>query len=214
VDGYPTSHWSKGELLQGKHRFRILLDVPAGEYELWLASGSDDPGFSIWPWSSGRVRLGALSVRPADGERTFEIPPMQYAVNVTLGDRVELLGYDLQEHTVRPGQVVSCTLYWRGLDEMDQDYTVFTHLVAVDGRTWGQWDNQPQRGQSPTRLWVPGQVIADPYQIPVSDAAPAGRLALRVGMYDLLTMERLPVRDEGGAYIGAAVTVAEVEVVD
>jgi hypothetical protein len=97
---------------------------------------------------------------------------------------------------------------------MDVNYTVFTHLTAPDGTTWGQWDNQPQQGRSPTTRWVPGQVVADQYQIPVSKDAQTGPLALRVGMYDLLTMTRLPVLDGKGTIAGDSVTVAEIEIVD
>jgi hypothetical protein len=212
VDSYPTSLWREGELVRGKHRFRIPFDVPEGDYVLWLAPNNDEPTRGIWPWAGPRVRLGDLSLRRAERDLVFEVPPMQHTVGVTLGDAVELLGYDLENNLVRPGGVVSCTLYWRGLQEMDQAYTVFTHLVGGDGRTWGQWDNQPQRGQLPTTRWIPGQVISDPYEIPVSDVAPAGPLALHVGMYDLLTMDRLPVRDESGVLLGDSVGIAEVNV--
>jgi hypothetical protein len=84
--------------------------------------------------------------------------------------------------------------------------------VAPDGRTWGQWDNQPQRGGAPTTRWVPGQVIADPYQIPVAADAPPGPLELRVGMYDRLSMTRLPVRDARGEPGGDYVALTQVEV--
>jgi len=97
---------------------------------------------------------------------------------------------------------------------MSHDYTVFTHLIGPDGQTWGQWDNEPQRGQAPTTRWLPGQVIADPYQIPLSDEAQAGSLILQVGMYDLQTMARLPVLDENGAVTGDSIAVAELEVGD
>jgi hypothetical protein len=57
-------------------------------------------------------------------------------------------------------------------------------------------------------------VVADPYQIPLSEAAQTGPLALRVGMYDLLTMTRLPVLDKSGTITGDSITVAELEIVD
>jgi hypothetical protein len=212
--GYPTSHWQKGEFVRAKHRFRVPLDVLEGEYALWLAPGDDDPASSIWPWSDRRVWLGALSVRAPDTERTWEIPPMQNQLGVFLDDKIGLLGYDLQDSTVRPGQVVSCTLYWRGLQEMDVNYTVFTHLVAPDGTIWGQWDNQPQQGGAPTTRWIPGQVIVDAYQIPLSPDAQAGSLTLRVGMYDLLTMSRLPVLETSGALVGDSISIAEIEVLN
>jgi hypothetical protein len=87
-------------------------------------------------------------------------------------------------------------------------------LVAPDGQTWGQWDNQPRRGTAPTTRWFPGQVIADPYEVPLSIDAPPGRLELHVGMYDLLNMARLPARDENGTFIGDRVVLTEIEVTE
>jgi hypothetical protein len=160
------------------------------------------------------VRLGVLSVLETEDAHTFKVPPIQHQLRVVLGDRVELLGYDLAESALRPGQVVSCTLYWRGLQEMNRDYTVFTHIVAADGSTWGQWDNEPQRGLAPTTRWLPGQVVVDAYEIPLSEDAPAGPLSLYVGMYDRVSMVRLPVLDEEGTAVGDAVMIAHIEVID
>jgi mannosyltransferase len=212
ASGYPPSQWTKGEIVRGQYRFRIAIDTPEGEYRLYLGSKGERPPDSLWPWKDERVALGTLAVRPATGDHTFAIPPMQYALRANLDDKVELLGYDLAAETIRPGEVVSCTLYWRALQEINRNYTVFNHLVAADGQTWGQWDNQPQRGGLPTTRWMPGQVIADPYQIPVSADAPAGPLELWTGMYDALTMTRLPVRDENGRVTGDHVILTEVQV--
>jgi hypothetical protein len=212
VDGYPAGQWRQGDLLEGKHRFRLPLDLPAGPYTLWLAPG-DGAGSGIWPWNGRRVQLGALSVASWAGEQAIEMPATQYTLHANLDDQVELLGYDLEQSTIHPGDTVSCTLYWRGLQEMSHDYTVFTHLIGPDGQTWGQWDNEPQRGQAPTTRWLPGQVIADPYQIPLSGEAQAGPLTLQVGMYDLQTMARLPVIDENGTVTGDAIRVAELEII-
>jgi hypothetical protein len=213
VDGYPASQWRQGDLLEGKHRFRLPLNLPAGAYTLWLAPG-DGVGSGIWPWNGRRVRLGALSLTPLAGEQALEMPAMQHTLHANLDDQIELLGYDLEQNAIRPGGTVSCTLYWRGQQEMSHDYTVFTHLIGPDGQTWGQWDNKPQRGQAPTTRWLPGQVIADPYQIPLSEGAQAGPLTLEVGMYDLQTMARLPVIDENGTVTGDAIHVTELEVVE
>jgi hypothetical protein len=147
-----------------------------------------------------------------DEERSFEIPAMQVTVGANLNDEVELLGYDLESAVVQSGQAVSCTLYWRAMQTMERNYTVFTHLVAADGKTWGQWDNPPQAGHAPTTRWVPGQVVADPYRIPVSADAPPGPLELRVGMYDLQTMARLPVYDKNGTLTGDSIALKEIEV--
>jgi hypothetical protein len=78
------------------------------------------------------------------------------------------------------------------------NYQVFTHLVA-GGELIAQHDGAPACAHRPTSAWEPGMMIRDEHVIPlgaVNDlemAAPQDRLALYVGMYDLLTFERLPV---------------------
>jgi len=208
---YLPTQWHKGQVIRGQFRFRFPIDVPPGKYTLALASGGVRPARSTWPWQVGPVSLSRVTVVETSANRTFEVPDMQYTVGANLGDRVELLGYDLTSESVRPGEVVSCTLYWRALQVMNENYTVFNHLVGADGQTWGQWDNQPQQGRSPTTRWVPGQVIEDPYQIPVSADAPIGPLTLQVGMYDLQNMLRLPLHDANGQVIGDHIKLTEVE---
>ncbi len=210
---YAPTSWHSGEVVRGQYRFRIPISTSPGDYGLYILPGGERPCRGLWPWSARLVRLGAVRVRslPTD-DRTFDLPPLEHTLRVNLADKVELVGYALESTTVRPGEVVSCTLYWRGLQEMSQNYTVFTHLVADDGQVWGQWDNQPQRGRMPTTRWLPGQVVADPYRIPVSSDAPAGELELRVGMYDLLTMRRLPIYDEQGHITGDYVPVIRIRV--
>jgi len=212
VDAYPLDQWSPGQVARGQYRFRIPIGAPPGEYALRLVPG-DALSRRRWPWDDGRVTLNTLTVLAPRTEGAFQVPPMEHTVGAVLGGQVELLGYDLESDTVRAGQVVSCTLYWRAVQAqgISQNYTVFTHLVAPDGRTWGQWDNQPQGGQLPTSRWAPGQVVADPYQIPVQPDAPAGTLVLSVGMYDLYTMVRLPVSDPDGTAIGDAIDIASIE---
>jgi len=210
VAGYATTAWHRGEVVRGQYRFRLPAGTPAGQYTLALRPRQGD----VWPWQNRPLALNALTVAAHQGDRSFEIPPMQHAVGANLGDRVELLGIDLEGQEVHAGGVVSCTLYWRALQAMDQDYTVFNHLVAADGQTWGQWDNQPQRGTLPTTRWVPGQVIVDPYRIPLSENTPTGPLTLHVGMYDLQTMVRLPVYDENGQVLADHVDTLEIEVTD
>jgi len=68
---------------------------------------------------------------------------------------------------VAPGDTLTLTLYWRALTEMDEPYTVFTHLLAPDGSMAGQWDSHPVGGAYPTDLWLAGEVVTDVREIPV-----------------------------------------------
>jgi hypothetical protein len=213
ADDYVPTKWHKGQVVHGQYRLRIPVDAPAGDYSCDIVPEQER---GLWPGNHATAELCHIAVRAPDAARSFEVPTMQHTLGINLNDEVELLGYDLvpaQQTEIPAGDTVHCTLYWRALQTMERNYTVFTHLVAADGRTWGQWDNQPQGGQSPTTRWVPGQVIADLYRIPVSTDAPTVPVELRVGMYDRHTMLRLPVYDADGQIVDDHVTLAELEVI-
>jgi hypothetical protein len=152
--------------------------------------------------------MGHVTVQ--ETERTFEVPPISHPLTVTLGDRVELLGYDLSTDSIAVGEMLTLTLTWRALSEMDTDYTVFTHLLAPDGSMTGQRDAQPVGGSYPTSLWLPGEVVSDVHQIPVRPDAAPGEHRLEVGMYVAQTGTRLPT----GGSPGDAVTLQAVSVAE
>jgi hypothetical protein len=90
------------------------------------------------------------------------------------------------------------TLFWRALSKMDRDYTVFTHLVDGEGRTWGQKDNPPVDGFYPTTYWEPGDIVRDQYEITISPETLPGEYQLETGMYLAETGERLEVHGKEG----------------
>ena len=129
-------------------------------------------------------------------------------VKANLGDRAELLGYRLVTDTsnlqsgvltTRPNNALRLTLYWRALSPMEISYTVFTHLLDAKGQLWAQKDNLPVRGSYPTIDWTTDEVIVDKYDIVIPPDAPPGEYVLEVGLYDVMTGQRLPVLDERGA---------------
>lgn len=118
-----------------------------------------------------------------------------FPVERSFGDVARLLGYDLVNPYPRSGESVQVTLYWRSLGSPDRNYQVFTHLVGAEGLV-AQHDGAPACAHAPTSLWETGQLIRDEHWIELDEGALSGRFDLRVGMYDLLTLERLTV--DGG----------------
>jgi hypothetical protein len=104
------------------------------------------------------------------------------------------------------------TLYWRALAGMETSYTVFTHLLDSANQIRGQQDNPPMNGTYPTTLWVPGEVVADPYALQVSADAQPGTHAIEIGLYVVETGQRLPVLDAAGQVTGDRILVSEVKV--
>jgi hypothetical protein len=179
---YPFSAWVAGEIVADRYNPRLPRDMPAGEYNLRLQVGGQ------------AIDLGAVTVQAT--ERVFDVPPVSHPLAANLGDQVELLGYDLSADVAAPGDTLTLTLYWRALREMDESYTVFTHLVAADGTIAGQKDNPPVGGSYPTNLWLSGEIVVDVYEIPISADAAPGEHALEVGLYIAETGARLPVLGE------------------
>jgi len=117
--------------------------------------------------------------------------PLDYAFS----DSIELLSYDIEAN--QKEAVVTLGLHWRATGAPREDYTVFTHLIGPDGDLYGQHDGYPQGGALPTALWRKGDIVRDIHTLPIEPSAPPGNYRIRVGLYLLSTMQRLPVMKEG-----------------
>jgi uncharacterized membrane protein len=228
---YPTSQWEVGELIKIETlhwatslplRFGIALGVADGlgqwEIDKRLRPEVIESGI-VMPLLYDDTLLELLTVE-SDGrivegvvqERLFSTPAIQHPLEANLDDQVKFLGYDLDDTSAKPGGNLHLTLYWQALTEIDESYTVFTHLLAGDNRIWGQKDSTPGGGTRPTTNWVQGEVIMDKYDIPIQDNAPSGQYILEIGMYQLKTGQRLPIVNDEGQVVGDRVLLREITI--
>jgi hypothetical protein len=204
-DAYPTTEWSKDEILRSWYDFALPPDILPGEYQLVAKMIDMVTGKPLQEMPLGDLRV-------EDRPRVFEMPSIQYPWEANLGDKVELLGYDLNLEPHTAGETLFLTLYWQALDRMETSYKVFTHLLAEDDHIWGQRDDVPGQGALPTTGWVKGEVVVDEYEIVINEGAPDGKYRLKIGMYDPLTGERLLVVGEGGRIEGDGVLLGEMQI--
>jgi len=138
-------------------------------------------------------------------------PPIQHRLGYRLGDEIELLGYDLNATTARPGDLLHLTLYWRALRPMQNAYTVFNQVLdrATTAKA-GQVDGMPVCDRNPTSQWFAGDMIADPYTIPIAADAAPGTYILISGMYNPATGARLEMTAPDGAPLGGEAELAEI----
>ncbi len=208
LSAYPTSRWRPGEMLHELYDLTLPATLPGGTYTLSLEV-LDRAGASL----AGPVQLGQLEISVE--ERLFALPrPPQVPLDLTLGQGISLLGYDLPQQDVQAGDPLSLTLYWQCTSPVEASLTAFVHLLDASGQVQGQQDQIPGRGRSPTSGWVAGQVIVDEYELSLRPDLPAGEYRLEVGMYDARDMVRLPIVDASGnrlpddrALLQAAVTI-------
>ena len=122
------------------------------------------------------------------------------SLDADIGGVARVVGYAVNRDTVRPGESLDVTVHWLPQAATQQPYTVFVHLYDPVLGSIAQQDTYPLSGKYATTMWAPGRAFLDTYTLNVSDDAPiAGDARLVMGLYDLQTMQRLPVsgRDAG-----------------
>jgi len=202
----PTSLWEQGDVFRETYQVTVAEDMPTPSLAYikvsFLADGSssdpldplDDNG------NPTEVAFGRLVVRAR------QEPQIEHPIYYELGGEAALIGYRIDSTAE---QQLTVALFWRALAEMEEDYTVLFHLVDEGGELVTQRDGQPNGGLTPTSIWKVGEVIRDEYVISVPTAAQDGDCSLRIGLYDLRTMERLPAFSADGSRLPHDIIVLE-----
>jgi hypothetical protein len=188
--GYP--YLQPGEIRRVPYGLPIDADVVVGQYRL---------GLNLIDYSGHPLLEEALAICQVTVEgraRVLAEPEVGLRQSAQLGEGMALVGYDLDQTQLGPGDWLRLALYWRAEARMDDDYTVFTHLLDMDNRIRGQRDSVPYGGTCPTTGCLDGEFIADEYDMAVDADAPAGKYQIGVGMCDPKTMVRLPVLADTG----------------
>ncbi len=210
----PTTHWVEGEILSDPRELVLPQEIPPGRYRLQTGMYLPETMERLPVYGEKAELLGVVVVLDYVwvGDGSSEAYAPQHLVSHDLAGQVSLWGYDLEAAEAQPGDSVRLTLYWRAERQMDEDYTVFVHLVDADGHIWGQQDNEPEGGFYRTSFWDVGEVVKDEYEFTIDRGAPQGEYTVELGMYVLETGQRLSVVDETTQTVGDRVLLATVAV--
>jgi hypothetical protein len=174
-DHYPTSLWRPGEVLRDHHLLTIPQDEAPGVYRLMV-------GMYLYPSLEplgGPADMGLLAIKDPASVQTALPGGIQYATQVEFGERIMLLGYDRELLEERLG----LTLYWQAERPLDQNWTVFVHLLDEGGTLVAQHDSQPRGGHYPTSVWDQGEVVDDRHPLALPTDVPDGNYRVVVGLY-------------------------------
>jgi 4-amino-4-deoxy-L-arabinose transferase-like glycosyltransferase len=143
-------------------------------------------------------RAGEIYAKVFHVPATAQARTPQFPKSIAWQDSVRLKGYDLLPCCVYPaGDRVYAELWWTvGVEPPAQTWTVFTHLLAPDGRLVAQDDAEPGRGSYATDRWQPGDVIVDEYQLLIPEDSMPGQYTLEIGLYNWQTGQRLGLADD------------------
>jgi len=118
-------------------------------------------------------------------------------VSADFGERVRLLGYDLQHGE----QQVLLTLHWQALSEMATDYKVFVHLFDPAAEQIVAQEDVLAGGEGyPTTRWVPEEVVSHSVDVSL-EGVTEGLYGMGVGLYH--ADERLQVAPPPGFTVSA-----------
>jgi 4-amino-4-deoxy-L-arabinose transferase-like glycosyltransferase len=190
-----TSYWDAGEANEEGYVVPVMAGTPPGRYQVRiglfeLSTGErlDILDENLAPagttYTLGEVRVTSPTIPPSLQELSIQHPLRQ-----EFGDQMELLGYAIGTDSIKSGDTIGLTLFWRGLEAMDVDYYVLLQLQSEDGRIWAQ--EEEHICSHPTSQWRPGEVIRAQYDLGIEPAAPAGDYQLSVNLLESDTRQQV-----------------------
>ena len=147
---------------------------------------------------------------------SLDKPPIPVPVEANFADKLILLGYDLPVRRAEPGGAFPLTLYWQAsTQKITETLVIFNRLLDNQQRSWGGYDRWPQETAN-TKLWHPGEVVVDTFNLPVAVDAPDGVYTIDLGLYNQAdpTAAPLPLIRDGVAIDQNSVRIGPVKIGD
>ncbi len=184
---WPSSQWPPDTIVIGRYRLRVDAHLPPGKYDVQVGAVdllTDEP-------VGDPVALATLEVTPV--ARTYELPTPEFRAEGCFGDRLCVLGYDVD----RRDDHLDFTFYWQAARLMEQDYVISTRLLdPSSGAAVWQNDAVPRDWSYPTTWWDAGEVVSDTRGCDLS-GVPPGRYQLAVVVYEPRSGEELTASSTG-----------------
>lgn len=174
ADEHPPIRWTDDAVLADRERWQVPRDIASGTYELLLDFGGVE------------VTLSLIEI--AGAPRLFDAPIVEQLVQADFAGLITLYGY-----SVSLEQGLHLTLVWNAQQVLEQDYTVFVHIITPDGSIAAQRDVVPMSNTYPTSLWLPGEYVVDEHVFPSVDISVE---AIRIGLYTQSSGVRLAIRGD------------------
>ena len=147
----------------------------------------------------GRSLATAYRIEQQDKPWQFPNAPI-YATKANFAGQIELVGYDISDHSLRPGETTWLALYWHRIGQVRDNYLAFAQVIDSNWRAWGGGGNEGDKlsllpWSLPTLFWPADEIVPDFYEIHVSRQTPPGKYNLYVGLYQGSTGERLTITE-------------------
>lgn len=189
LGSFPTSLWKAGDTFCDLYRVSVSAEAPSpAVYQVHVGLHGQGERLLITDAAGNTVNTVTLAPLKVAPKRWPQVKVAQ-PLGRNFGDQIALLGYELEDTPLAPGDVLGYRLVWQALSSPPLDYTVFVHLRDASGETLVQGDGQPADGAYPTSFWAPGETVLDERTLTLPLDLPPGDYHLVIGLYWLEGME-------------------------
>ncbi len=186
--GSRTSDWPPQTWVKEPVPLDLPATLPAGDYQLQIQLHTELSSTPLVTCSLPQ----AITIAPRP--RTFEVPDLPDEQRVSFGDKIHLLGYDLDQQA----DAIQLTLWWQAEQAPARNYKRFVHLFdPAAEEIIAQDDAMPRAWAYPTSLWATGEVVSETITL-TADGIGGSAYRLAVGWYDPETGARLLAVDSAG----------------
>jgi hypothetical protein len=136
-----------------------------------------------------------------------ESPPGQvigcpHPLQVNLGGLVQLLCYEVEPTSLRPGDALRVTTFWEAQQKLTENYSSFVRLVAPDGQVWAQSDHT-NPGDLPSTNWFKTWYVRDEHLVRLPPQAPPIEYTVQAGLYNPRDGQQLTITLPTGSTVDA-----------
>lgn len=174
IPGLDTSLTTAGTTVVDHHGLMLPDDLAAGQYQLTV--GVYD--------TATRERLSADDGQERVPLTAIQVRPIQHRVAETFGDVGMLLGFDLANARLLPGDPIELTLYWRARTQPTTSYLISLQIFGENKTVVAQADGVPGDGARPTTSWQTNEIIVDPHIVQLPTGVPPGTYTVVLTMFD------------------------------
>jgi hypothetical protein len=202
ADGWLYDRWLALDLLPGQPEFYLVPEDADGQVRYRSSRYTLPAGFQqVRFWVERDVAEGC-TIMPGEGQcRSVLIQTPRLVLedaptlDVDFDGKMRLVDVDIER--VEPGRY-DLNFYWQALGSERADYTMFVHLLTIDGEPVTQWDGPIGGLDMPTSRW-PENGLG--YQQAViafdEESLEPGVYQLFAGLYTYPDITRLPVQTDG-----------------
>jgi 4-amino-4-deoxy-L-arabinose transferase-like glycosyltransferase len=168
----------------------IPAGTPPGSYRLQLGLYQLESGEWLDVLDEEGAPQGVETVLGELEVRTPSVPPpeqalfIQYPRQADFSSGVRFLGYSLGGERFQPGDTLELTLFWKALEDLQEDYDFSLGLEDGGGKIWASIEGPPGGAEYSTSMWSGQQLVRSLQRLMVPAGAPSGTYRLVLSLHE------------------------------